>query len=337
MIDNKIEKGRVSFVGKTQNKIITKKGELKAYIKGSLRYTITDSSAYPAVGDWVLYQRIDGESAVIVEILKRENKISRKVSGVKTEEQILATNIDNILICLSLDKNFNLNRIERYLFALETDVEPILVLTKKDLCSNSEQYIEKIKKEYPNLRVEVICSLKQEFGNLKDILSNGSTSVLIGSSGVGKSTLVNMLFGKEILHTKAVNKKSEKGRHTTTSRQLIILPNEQGYLIDTPGIRELSIWNTDEGEESFKEIKELAKKCRFKNCQHIHEPGCAVKKAVESGDLSERRYKNYIKLYSEYKKIEIEKNYQINQMRNKKIKNREEAKKRNRKIKKNIY
>lgn len=332
--NSKLEKGRISFVGKNQYKILTESEELTAYIKGSLRYSLTDFASFPTVGDWVIYQKIDNNHAMIFEILSRKNKISRKVSGLKVEEQILATNVDYVLICLSLNENFNLNRLERYLFAFDSDVKPIIVLTKKDLCEDPEKYVEQIRKDYPDLRIEVVSAINREFQSLKEIFSKGTTCVLIGSSGVGKSTLVNTFFDKEVLRTGSIYEKTSKGKHTTTARQLVVLPNNQGYLIDTPGIRELSVWDTDEGEDSFKDIRELAKQCRFKNCHHISEPDCAIKKAIETGKLSRRRYENYLKLHSEEEYIKKEKGYQKNQIRNKKIRERENAKKARRLINK---
>lgn len=167
--NSKLEKGRISFVGKNQYKILTESEELTAYIKGSLRYSLTDFASFPTVGDWVIYQKIDNNHAMIFEILSRKNKISRKVSGLKVEEQILATNVDYVLICLSLNENFNLNRLERYLFAFDSDVKPIIVLTKKDLCEDPEKYVEQIRKDYPDLRIEVVSAINREFQSLKEI------------------------------------------------------------------------------------------------------------------------------------------------------------------------
>lgn len=319
--------GRISFVGRTEYKVMVKRGEYHGVLKGTLMYRM-EESRYPTIGDWVEVKELDDEKVLITKVYDRMNSISRKVSGIKTKEQLLAANIDNVLICLSLNENYNINRLERYLFALTTGVNPVVVLTKKDLSDDYERYRHEVKTQYPNLDVRCVSAYHQDFDGLDTYFRKGKTAVLIGSSGVGKSTLVNTLFGKELMETNEISVKHDKGKHTTTFRQLIVLGAQRGCIIDTPGMRELSVWNGDEGDSSFSDIIELSKGCKFRNCQHRNESDCALTNAVKEGSLSEDRYKNYMKLKAEYEYINRQKNFITKKEHNKKIKERVNKKKR---------
>ena len=250
-----------------------------------------------SVGDWILLD----SSGAFVRLLERFSLFSRKAAGEKSHVQLIASNIDTLFIVSSMNRDFNLNRIERYLaLANETGVEPVIVLTKLDICDEPELYIEKIKAMDPFLQSVTVNSLDQaSVRKLDEWCVEGRTVALLGSSGVGKSTLINTLLGESAQETNAIREDDAKGRHTTTSRTIHFL-SSGGLLLDTPGMRELQLAGCEQGvEETFSEITELAEQCRFGDCQHEHVPGCAVRAAVDSGRLDERRLSNYLKLIKE--------------------------------------
>jgi ribosome biogenesis GTPase len=250
-----------------------------------------------SVGDWILLD----SSGAFVRLLERFSLFSRKAAGEKAHVQLIASNIDTLFIVSSMNRDFNLNRIERYLaLANDTGVEPVIVLTKSDICDDPEQYIEQIKEMDPFLQSVTVNSLDQaSVRELDEWCVEGKTVALLGSSGVGKSTLINTLLGESAQDTNAIREEDARGRHTTTSRTIHFL-SSGGLLLDTPGMRELQLTDCEQGiEETFSEISELAEQCRFKDCQHGHEPGCAVRAAIESDDLDERRLFNYLKLMKE--------------------------------------
>jgi len=250
-----------------------------------------------SVGDWILLD----SSGAFVRLLERFSLFSRKAAGEKSHVQLIASNIDTLFIVSSMNRDFNLNRIERYLaLANETGVEPVIVLTKLDICDEPELYIEQIKAMDPFLQSVTVNSLDQaSVRKLDEWCVEGRTVALLGSSGVGKSTLINTLLGESAQETNAIREDDAKGRHTTTSRTIHFL-SSGGLLLDTPGMRELQLAGCEQGvEETFSEITELAEQCRFGDCQHEHEPGCAVRAAVDSGRLDERRLSNYLKLIKE--------------------------------------
>ncbi len=250
-----------------------------------------------AVGDWILLEA-DGR---FHRLLQRYSLFSRKAAGTKAELQLIAANIDTLFIVTSMNLDFNLNRIERYLvLANEAGVDPVIVLTKADLCESPDEYLEKIHSINPMLEVVAVNSLDtQSVSSLYDWCTSGKTVAFLGSSGVGKSTLINSLSGKTSQRTDAIREDDDKGRHTTTSRSLHLLPSG-GLLLDTPGMRELQIVDTEQGiAETFPEIEALASKCKFSDCRHESEPGCAVMNAILSGELDERRLNSYRKLLRE--------------------------------------
>ncbi len=250
------------------------------------------------VGDWIL---LDRESNQFVRLLDRQSVFSRKAAGAKAYEQLISANVDTVFIVSSLNLDFNLSRIERYLaLAKEAQVEAVIVLTKADLCEDVEEKCQQVQSLNPLLSIEAINALSEEScQKLQPWCKVGRTVAVMGSSGVGKSTLVNTLMGNHVQDTSGIREQDSKGRHTTTSRSLLATPTG-ALLLDTPGMRELQIADCEQGiTEVFADVAVLAEQCRFSDCQHMSEPGCAVRKAVENGDLDDRRLKNYRKLLAE--------------------------------------
>ncbi|MGE5628172.1 MAG: ribosome small subunit-dependent GTPase A [Solirubrobacterales bacterium] len=294
--------GRVSVQFGDLYQVITEEGEMLAEVSGKLAYSAKGTRWYPSVGDWVLVDRKNNNNGnlIIHHILSRKSSFERKTSGVRTDAQVVAANIDTIFVCMSLNNNFNVRRLERYIsVAWDSNAVPVIILTKADLCSDITDKLMEVEAAAPGVDIVVTSCISEEGCiNLYKYIKKGKTAAFIGSSGVGKSSLINMLKGRNILKTSSLSS-DDKGKHTTTKRQLILLENG-GVVIDTPGMRELGILNADL-DKSFSDIEELAMKCKFSDCQHENEPNCAVKKAVESGMLDIGRLENYKKLQRELK------------------------------------
>ena len=285
-----ITPARVALADREKFLVWTESGELEASVGGRLRH---DSNDWPTVGDWVVLE----SGSRIAAILPRRTSFSRKQAGEVTRQQVIAANIDVLFVVSGLDGDFNLRRIERYaLLAWESGAKPVIVLNKSDLCADLGEAIAGVERLASGAQVVVTSALRGAgVSNLEVHLSAGETAALVGSSGAGKSTLVNRLLGEERQPTQEVRADDSRGRHTTVRRELILAP--QGWLlIDTPGLRELQLWASSAGMDlAFADIAALARDCRFGNCSHRGEPGCAVKAA----GIDETRLANYTKLQRE--------------------------------------
>lgn len=277
----------------------------RAIVRGALRHRAASRSDFPAVGDWVAVRRNPGDGpgspAVIHGILPRGSAIIRKSPGTGSDEQLVAANVDTLLICCGLDGDFNPRRIERYLtLSYGSGTSPVVVLTKADICPDADERvaeIESIAIGAPVIRVGWTDESGVEA--VRRLIPPGTTAALVGSSGVGKSTLINRLLRREAMATGAVRSSDQRGRHTTTHRQLLLLPGG-GVMIDTPGLRELQLWaDAADLGSSFADIDEFAANCRFRDCTHNGEPGCGVRAALDRGDLDADRYESFRKLERE--------------------------------------
>jgi ribosome biogenesis GTPase len=283
-------------------RVVGESGELASEVTGRFRHDASDRSAFPAVGDWVSIAPVPAEKkALIHEVLPRRTKLSRKAAGDRTVEQILVANVDVAFVVMSLNSDFNLRRLERYLGAIwESAAQPVVLLSKADLCSDRQQAVDEIMATAPLVDVHILSALTGEgLDALTPYIGPGKTVVLLGSSGVGKSTLINRLLGSEAQKTLAIRSSDERGRHATSYRRLFLMP-AGGVLIDTPGMREFQLWDGQSGlEDVFDEIGQLSANCRFRDCRHETEPGCAVLAAIADGTLDPDRVANHRKLQRE--------------------------------------
>jgi ribosome biogenesis GTPase / thiamine phosphate phosphatase len=286
---------RIAREDREQYLVYTEAGESRAQISGKFRFAAAGRVDFPAVGDWVA---VEGQT--IHALLPRRSKFSRKVAGVTTEEQIVAANVDTLFLVIGLDGDFNPRRVERYLApAWDSGATPVLVLNKADVCEDVDALIAEVELIAAGITVHPVSAIDGDVDALRRYCVRGRTIALVGSSGVGKSTLINVLLGEDRQDTGDVSEHQDRGRHTTTNRELIILPTG-GLIIDNPGMRELQLWGDEAGvDETFADIMQLAALCRFRDCRHESEPDCAVQSALDDGTLDEERYRSYLKLKRE--------------------------------------
>ena len=313
-------------------RLVSSHGEKWGEISGRFHYDVQAKSEYPAVGDFVMVDwNKSGGNAVIRHVLPRKSCFIRKAAGVKNEEQVVAANIDTVFLCMSLNNDFNLRRLERYVsIAWNSGAVPVVVLTKADLCEDLDSKLIEVSSIAAGVDVLVTNTINQDgYEEIYPYLTEGKTIAFIGSSGVGKSTLINCLLGEKHLDTNGL-RNDDKGRHTTTHRELILLPSG-GMVIDTPGMRELGMWDAANGiDQTFADIEMLAQKCRFRDCTHSgNETGCAVQEAVECGELSIDRLRSWQKLMNENRYAEDTQGYLVEKRQ--KFKNIAKINKRNRK------
>lgn len=303
--------GRVLEENKESYVIMTELGQAYASVSGRFRFDAVARLDFPTVGDWILVRDFSqedfesGNSIIIEKILPRKTLLTRLLVTGKAvpggESQPLAANIDYVFVMTSMNNDLNPRKLERYLaLVMSSGIKPVLLLSKADLCPEPQGVIVNLLQNIGNVEFHIISSITgQGLDELNGYICEGITLSVIGSSGVGKSTLINKLLGNETIPIREIRKCDDKGRHMTTSRQMYFLPGG-GIIIDTPGLRGLQIIDSDEELGGFyDDIEELARKCRFKNCSHESEPGCAVKEALESGELTEDRFNNYLKLQKE--------------------------------------
>lgn len=297
---------RVAAVDKESFIVYGDNAECRAELTGKLMHAASSPLDYPTVGDWVYVQYFDDNTfAVIHGLVPRKSLLKRKTSGKAIEMQLIAANIDTAFIIQSFDSNFNLQRLERYLVvATEGGIHPVILLSKSDLAPADEIHAKttEIRKRLPDIKTVIFSNLHDaDISTVNKLLVKGETLCLLGSSGVGKTTLLNNLLGENTFKTRPVREKDDKGRHTTSRRQLTLLDNG-AILIDTPGMRELGAFDVDSGIEStFAEITELARGCRFSDCSHAQEKGCAVLSALENGTIETKQYENFQKMIKESK------------------------------------
>jgi ribosome biogenesis GTPase len=294
--------GRVALEYKHFYRIYSEWGEVLGEIAGRLRHEALGREDLPVVGDWVVIRRSpESDKVTIHAVLPRKSKFTRKVAGFRTEKQIIGSNIDTVFLVTSLNQDFNPRRVERYLIvAWESGARPIIVLSKSDLCDEVEERTREIKAVVGDVPIHAVSVVKREgLDELARYLKAGQTVAFLGSSGVGKSTLVNYLLGREHLRVQEIRKHDGRGVHTTTRRELIVLP-QGGLVLETPGMRELQLWDGEGGLAiAFAGIETVATQCYFSDCRHQDEPRCAIREALAEGAIDAARYESYEKLKKE--------------------------------------
>jgi len=331
-LENKnLQVARVVNEQKARYRVVSESGETYAEISGKFQYSAKLKADYPAVGDWVAIEQKNNNFAIIHSLLPRKSFFTRNMasynkrfSGGVTESQVLASNIDTVFIVVALDNNFSIRRVERYLTQVwDSGARAVIILNKEDLCGDKEEKILQI--ESIAAQSQVISMSATNDDNIGALLQNyfnvGETIVLFGSSGVGKSTIINKILGYDKQKTSNISDNIKKGMHTTTSRELIVLKNG-GILMDTPGIKELQLWTDEESvKNNFDDIEKIAKNCKFNNCQHNTEPDCAIQEALLNNELDIKRFTSYLDIKKEVENLKTRKVKSPHQQRKQKGKN----------------
>ncbi|KPL13238.1 MAG: ribosome biogenesis GTPase RsgA [Bacteroides sp. SM23_62] len=297
------EIGRIAAEHRERYTVLTEKDELEAEVIGQLRFSASDRSDFPAVGDWVAVSVFNESDAIIHAIYPRRSILERQAVGKFGEKQIIAANIDYALIIQAVDRDFNLNRLERYLaISYAGNIEPVIILSKIDLVNKDElaYLVNKIAGRIRNIHIIALSNMTGDgLEELIRLIQKGKTYCFLGSTGVGKSTLINKLAGKDLLRTNSLSKSTKKGRHVTSHREMVVL-EKGGILVDNPGMREIGLADTAGGlETTFDLITELSTECKYSDCKHIQEDGCAILASVDNGDLDRAAYENYLKMVRE--------------------------------------
>lgn len=295
--------GRVVSEHKDRYEVKSAEGDFECEVIGNLRYNAVSRNDLPAVGDWVAISPYDENKALIHGVYQRHSIIERQAVGKVSQKQIIATNIDFGLIVLSINRDFNVNRVERYLTICNaSNISPIILLSKVDLIEEEEikDLFQQIKDRIKNVPIIALSNhSKVGLKSIKELIQKGKTYCLLGSSGVGKSTLLNNLIGSDMMETGEISESIDRGKHVTSHRELVVL-DQGGIIIDNPGMREVGITNSSEGLEiTFDQIVELSDQCKFRDCSHTNESGCAILEALDSGDLDEDAYDNFQKMERE--------------------------------------
>ena len=296
-----VRPGRIAIEFNQIFRVYVEDGEVDAVTAGRLKHRASSRAELPAVGDWVAVRQRPEDGAVIVGVMPRRTAFTRRAAGEPTGEQVVAANVDVVFVVMGLDRDYNPRRLERYLLmARESGAAPVILLTKPDLSPDLSAHIRDVTTLAGDIVVHVVNPKRGEgVEQLHAHLAPGRTAALLGSSGVGKSTIINRLVGVDVQRTREVRASDSRGRHTTTHRELVMLPGG-GLIIDTPGMRELQLWDAaDAVRETFDDIDALAAGCHFTNCRHRDEPRCAVKAAVAEGTLPAERLDSYVKLQDE--------------------------------------
>lgn len=290
-----LQKGRVASIHRSNYKVFTEKGIVQCTLSGRYHYNAFSEEDYPIVGDYIVFRVTNQDEGIIERIEKRQNKMSRSAVGNIMKAQYIAANIDIVFICMSLNKDFNIRKLQNLInLTYSVDARPIILLTKSDLIEDIEPYISDIR-EISDMEILPISMFDiEQVETFKNVIDN-KTSVLVGSSGVGKSTIINTLMDYAVLDTKEIRESDAQGRHTTTYRELLEVGTNT-YIIDTPGIRVINTYQVDQINDKFEDIFELAEDCSFRDCSHSHEPGCNVVQAIEDGELNPERLHAYNKV-----------------------------------------
>lgn len=288
---------RVTLVYRKQLKVLSERGEIWARTGGRMMHDMENAADLPAVGDWVAARIPENGEALVHAVLPRRSAFIRKVAGENSEPQVLGTNLDSVLVVMGLDRDFSVRRLERFMtLAWESQAQPVVVLNKSDLAYDLEEQVAEVQALTRGAPIHTVSALSGEgLEPLRALVGYGKTVVLLGSSGVGKSTLVNQLARAQVMTT-GETREDGRGRHTTTRRELLVLP-QGGAIIDTPGLREVQLWTADDGlAKTFDDIEALSQQCRFNDCHHDAEPGCAVKAALDDGTLDIIRFESWLEL-----------------------------------------